>query len=482
MRAAAAMDHDLIVIGGGAAGLGALRAALRAGADVALITDSPPGGDCTFTGCVPSKTLLAALNDGLGFGAAAARARSTVARVAASESVEVLRAAGATVIEGRARLVTHDTVAVGERRVSSPRTVIATGSRPAVPAVPGLEQSRPLSSEDVFDLTEAPDRLCIVGGGATGCEMAHAFASAGTKVALLESQSRILPDADPEASAVIRGALESLSVEVLTSTRVAGVSAAAGAAPATSGEAAPEGAVSVLTRSSDQTAQGDRDDPGGAVACDKLLVAVGRAPRSEGLGLEELGVKVDDQGGVITDDRMMTSLRGVYAAGDVTGRAMLSHAADEMGRIAAGNALGRPVAGRFHAAVTPRVVFTVPEVASVGVHRSAAPAGSRAAYLPLTEVDRALMEQRTDGFISIVAGPRRWLRNTGGGRILGATIVAPRAGEMIAEVVLAMRADVFAGRLAQASHAYPTWSSGVQQAAAQFFGEIDGRQAGVIGA
>jgi len=156
---------------------------------------------------------------------------------------------------------------------------------------------------------------------------------------------------------------------------------------------------------------------------------------------------------------------------------MLSHGADEMGRIAAGNALGKGLRGRFRASMVPRVVFTDPEVASVGVIPWHAPPGSRVAYLPLAEVDRAVTDGRTDGFIAIVAGPRRLLRNAGGGRILGATIVAPRAGEMISEIVLAMRTGAFTGRLAQTSHAYPTWSSGVQKAAAQFFGEIDGRRA-----
>ncbi len=159
---------------------------------------------------------------------------------------------------------------------------------------------------------------------------------------------------------------------------------------------------------------------------------------------------------------------------------MLSHGADEMGRIAAGNALGKGQRGRFRGDLVPRVVFTDPEVASVGVVPSQAPPGSRVAYLPLAEVDRAITDGRTDGFIAIVAGPRRLLRYAGGGRILGATIVAPRAGEMIQEVVLAMRTRAFAGRLAQVSHAYPTWSNGVQKAAAQFFGEVEGRRARLV--
>ena len=460
MRRGRMMDHDLIVVGGGAAGLGAVRAARWAGADVALVTDSPPGGDCTFTGCVPSKTLLAAARDGLDFAGAMARVHTTVAHIAATESVEVLEAEGVRVIEGRARLVTHDTVAVGERRITAPRILLATGSRPALPdGIPGLAEAQPLTNETVFDLTEAPRSLAVIGGGPTGCELAQAFASLGVEVTLFESRQQLLPSEEPEAAALVSDALQQSRVEVRVDTRVETI------------EPQPQGGVAVHTLRGDGTAKGD------PVICERLLAATGRVPVTDGLGLDEMRVKFDPHGHVITNDRMMTSLRGVFAAGDVTGRAFLSHAADEMGRLAAGNALGRGLRGRFRGSTVPRVVFTDPEVASVGVTPADAPTGSRVAYLPLAEVDRAVTDGRTDGFIAIVAGPRRLLRNAGGGRVLGATIVAPRAGEMIQEVVLAMRTKAFAGRLAQASHAYPTWSNGVQKAAAQFFGDVEGRRA-----
>ena len=453
------MDHDLIVVGGGAAGLGAVRAARWSGADVALVTDSPPGGDCTFTGCIPSKTLLAAARDGLDFAGAMARVRTTVAHIASTESVEVLEAEGVTVIEGRARLVTHDTVAVGERRITAPRIVLATGSRPRLPDdIPGLTEAQPLTNETVFDLTEAPESLAVIGGGPTGCELAQAFAILGVEVTLFEQGSQLLPSEDSEAAALVSEALGQLGVAVRLDNRVEAV------------EPAPRGGVAVRTFCRDGAADG------APVICGRLLAATGRVPVTEGLGLKEMRVKFDPHGHVITNDRMMTSLRGVFAAGDVTGRAFLSHAADEMGRIAAGNALGKGQRGRFRGDLVPRVVFTDPEVASVGLTPNHAPPGSQVAYLPLSEVDRAVTDGRTDGFIAIVAGPRRLLRHAGGGRILGAAIVAPRAGEMIAEVVLAMRTGAFTGRLAQTSHAYPTWSSGVQKAAAQFFGEIDGRK------
>ena len=500
------MDHDLIVVGGGAAGLGAVRAARWAGADVAMVTDSAPGGDCTFTGCVPSKTLLAAARDGFDFTEAMARVRTTVAHIAATESAEVLRGEGVTVIEGRARLVTHDTVAVGDRRVTALRIVLATGSSPSIPdGIRGLAEAEPLTNETVFDLTEAPESLAIIGGGATGCELAQAFAALGAQVTLFEQGPQLLPSEEPEAAALVRAALQQYGVSVRRLARVERVE------PASPSGTRIDSRYSVIWK---RTGSAATTDP---VIVERLLVAAGRTAAIDGLGLEEMKMKQSWSGYLITDDRLATSVKGVYAAGDiaclpslisrrrqprlfesdgghatslwerwniggdlVVGRAMLSHAADEMGRIAAGNALGKGQRGRFRGGMVPRVVFTDPEVASVGAIPWHAPPGSRVAYLPLAELDRAITDGRTDGFIAIVAGPRRLLRNAGGGRILGATIVAPRAGEMIQEIVLAMRTGAFTGRLAQASHAYPTWSSGVQKAAAQFFGEIEGRRARLV--
>lgn len=559
------MDHDLIVVGGGAAGLAAVRTGLWAGADVALVTDGPIGGDCTFTGCIPSKTLIAAAASGLGFDEAMARVRSTVDQVAATESAEVWRRQGVTVLEGRARLVTHDTVTVDGQRVTAPRIVVATGSRPLIPPIQGLagadepisgtgladpggtvgadgltipDSGGPgvgvdlvdsdglpvgaepadsgglpvagglasgavLTTDTLFELESRPASIGIVGGGPTGCELAQALARLGVEVTLFESDDRVLPTEEAEASEIVAAALAADGVEVQTSAPViavglgaqpsalaadgvgvqssapvigvsaengAGVEAATGAEKwsATGGEGQPpaEEADRVTVRVGSQ-----------AVTVERVLLAVGRAPAVDDLGLKELGVKLRGPGWVVTDDRLATSVKGVYAAGDITGRAALTHAADETGRLAAANALGRGPRGRFRERLIPRVTFTDPEVARVGAVEAEAPARARVAYLPLSEVDRAVIDGRTDGFVKLVAGPRPVFGRFGGGRVVGATIVAPRAGEMIAEMVLAMRTGAFAGRLAQTAHAYPTWSHGVQKAAAQFFGEIEGRRA-----
>ena len=481
-------DHDLIVLGGGAAGLGAVRAALWAGADVAIVTDSPPGGDCTFTGCVPSKTLLAAARDGLAFSAAMARVHATVERIAASESADVLRSLGVTVVEGRGRLVTHDTVAVDGSRISATRLVVATGSKPVVPRIEGVAPAEVLTNETVFELNEAPAGIDIIGGGPVGCELAEAFAVLGVRVALFEAAERLLPGEDPEASAIVESALSARGVAVRTGTPADHVGQTSAVQP----ESGDSTADAFVPRASGRLHPADRESRDAGERSDafvprtsgrshRLLAAAGRAPATEGLGLRQIGVRLDDRGWVSTDDRLQTSVRGVFAAGDVTGRMGFTHAADEMGRLAASNALKRGARGRFRAELIPRAVFTDPEVAAVGVSPHRAPIHSRVAHLPLTEIDRAVTDGRSDGFVTLVAGPRRLLRNFGGGRLLGASVVAPRAGEMIQEAALAMRTGAFAGRLAQTSHAYPTWSHGVQKAAAQFFGEIEGRSARRVG-
>ncbi|MEQ8841343.1 MAG: FAD-dependent oxidoreductase [Acidimicrobiales bacterium] len=443
---------DLLIIGGGAGGLGAARAARAAGADVLLVNDGPLGGDCTFTGCVPSKTLLAAAAQGLCFADAMGRVSDTVSRIAATETADVLRAEGVAVAEGRAEFVAPDTVVVDGARFTAPRIIVATGGRPTRVPIPGLDEVDALTNETVFDLADAPKRLGIIGGGAIGCELAQAFAGLGVTVTLFESLPRLLIREEPAASAVIHAALTAAGVTVETGARIERV------APR------PDG-VGLATAT-------------GKTVVDRLLLAVGRSPNSTGMGLEDLGVELDDRGHIVTDDRLATAVEGIYAVGDVTGKLPFTHAADEMGRLAAGNALKKGQRGRFRTSWIPWATFTNPEVARVGMTEAeAADHGGRVAELPMTEMDRAITDGRTEGFVKLIAGPKLLTRNLYGGQILGATIVAPRAGEMIHELALAMRTRMFAGRLAQTVHAYPTWSYAIQKTAGQFFQEIEGRSA-----
>lgn len=440
------MQYDIAVIGGGAAGLGAVEAALHAGASVVLITDGPIGGDCTFTGCVPSKTLIEAGAQQVPFTEAMTRVQQAVTHIAATETADVLRGRGIAVIEGSAEVVDARTIAVAGNRIRAKRIVIATGSTPAEPPVAGHADVPYLTTDTVFDLTTRPDSLLIMGSGAVGCELAQALSRFGVKVSVVEKAPRLLPTADPEASAVLADVFAAEGIAVYTGTTVAEMGCCPGG---------------VMVRTAD----------GATLTADLILVAVGRKPVTRGLNLSTLGLQTSAAGHIVVDRHMATGVAGVYAAGDVTGRSPFTHAAHEMGRVAVGSALHRYRRPSFDPLRTPSVVFTDPEIAAVGwQEHEVRDDRARVAYLPLQEVDRAITAGCTRGFVKLLAGPRPLLGNAGGGRILGATIVGPRAGELIHEPAMAMWTGMFTGRLAQVTHAYPTWSTAVQQAAAQFFG------------
>jgi pyruvate/2-oxoglutarate dehydrogenase complex dihydrolipoamide dehydrogenase (E3) component len=444
-------DYDLIVVGGGAAGLAAAQAGAAARARTLLVSAGETGGECTFTGCVPSKTLIEAAARGATFDAAMTAVHQAVAAIAATETPDVLRRHGIDVLRGHATFTSPREVTVDGRLLRARGFVLATGSRPTVPPLPGLAGRLYLTNENVFELDALPASLTVLGGGAVGCELAQAFGRLGAAVTVIEAAPRLLPAADPATSKLIGEIFAREGITVRTGTSVEKI------------DNMPNGPGLTLH---------PHDTP--PVVAGTLLVAAGRTPVTDGLGLDHAGVSVDERGAVITDARLATTAPGIYAAGDVTGLMPFTHAAYAMGRLAARNALRNrwSPAGRFSTRAIPWVVFTDPEVAQVGLteEQAAAGRGARVAYLPLREVDRAVTAGRTDGFVKIIAGPRRAVGNLGGGRVLGATIVASRAGEMIDEVALAMRAGVFTGRLAQTVHAYPTWSLAIQQAAAQFFG------------
>jgi pyruvate/2-oxoglutarate dehydrogenase complex dihydrolipoamide dehydrogenase (E3) component len=383
-----------------------------------------------------------------------------VAAIAATETAGVLSRQGIGVLRGRAVFTSPREITVDGRTLRGRAFVVATGSRPAVPPLPGLAPGRDkvpyLTNEDVFGLSGLPGSLAILGGGAVGCELAQAFRRLGTDVSVVEAAGRLLPAADPQAALVIGETFRADGIGVRTGAEVTSVQP-------------NEGGVTLVLSGGEQVEAG------------RLLVATGRQPAARHLGLEQAGVALDQRGHVRVDRHLATTAPGIYAAGDVTGQMPFTHAAYTMGRLAARNALRGRMArpGVFSTAAIPWAVFTSPEVAQVGLteQQAAARRGARVAYLPMSELDRAVTAGHTEGFIKIITGPRALLRDTGGGRVLGATIVAARAGEMIHEPALAIRTGMFTGRLAQATHAYPTWSMAIQQAAAQFFGSYGGRTA-----
>lgn len=448
------MTYDVAVIGGGAAGLAAARSARAEGASVAFVQDGPPGGDCTFTGCIPSKTLLAEGARGAGFASAMSRVRANVARVAATESSAVLRSEGIEVVDARATLRSANRVDVGDGVLDAERIVLATGTEPTVPPLPGIDEIDPLVPESLFALTAPPSSVAVVGAGSTGCELAQALARLGVEVTLVEEASRVLSGEVETVSTVVGDALVRDGVRVMTGAGVEKIE------PNELG-----GGVRVHL------------DPGEPLDVERVLLAVGRTPATDSLGLDAAGVAVDDQGWIVVDDRMRTTAAGVFAAGDVTGLAPFTHAADEMGRVATANALHRFHWRRFDAGRVPYTVFTDPEVARVGVSEHDSPPGSRVAELPLDRVDRAITDGSEEGFLQLVVAPRRLLRRVAGGRLVGATVVAPRAGEILAPIVLALRAGMFPARLAVTTQAYPTWTTALQQVAAQLLTEFDGVRA-----
>jgi pyruvate/2-oxoglutarate dehydrogenase complex dihydrolipoamide dehydrogenase (E3) component len=451
------MDYDVIVLGGGTAGLTAALTARHHGASVALVEqEARIGGDCSFYGCVPSKALIEtaqiahdlrhAQAEGIvdsapafDFAAVMRRRARIVDEIAADERDERFTAVGIEVIHERARFADEHTLELdGGRRINGSRLVIATGSAPALPEVAGLDGVRFLTNKNVFDLQRLPERLAVLGGGAVGLELAQAFQRLGSQVTVLELADRLLPQDEPEAGAAIAQAFASEEIDIRLGATVTAVE--------------ERGREIVL-----------RVD-GTEVVCDELLVAAGRRASLDSLGLE-LAL---ERGYIKVDRRCRTSLPHVYAAGDVTGGYQFTHVASHEGRIAGANAAGKRA--RLDERVVPWVTFTDPEIAHVGLTEAQARERHtrvEAHIFPMGRVDRARILERPAGLVKLVTAGRPLLGRTGGGVLVGAQIVGPRAGELIQECALAIRIRCFAGRLAQTIHAYPTVSLAVQQAESQ---------------
>ena len=445
---------DVAVIGGGTAGLTAALTARHAGATVCLVEQEPRlGGDCTFYGCVPSKTLLALarvahdarlaaaagvldVSPAVVFSRVAARLDATVARIAEDERDERFARRGIEVVHGRAVVAGPGELDVNGRTIRARRLVLATGSEPELPDLPGIGDLC-LTNRTVFGLSELPRRLVVLGGGSTGLELAQAFARFGSAVTVIESEERLLPGEEPEAGRALEEALTAEGVAVRVAARVTAVRRANG---------------STLVELGAERLEADR-----------LLAATGQRPAVGELGLERLGL-----GALEVDDRCRTSAEGVYACGDVTGGFQFTHVAAHEGRVAGLNAAGRRA--RVDERVVPGVVYTDPEIARVGLTEREARErhdGVEVLWLPMSRVDRARIAGREIGFVKLVTARRRLLGRLGGGELVGSTIVGESAGELIHECALAMRTRAFAGRLAQTIHAYPSMSLALQQAAAQ---------------
>ena len=447
--------YQLVVIGGGTAGLVSAAAAAGLGARVALIESGFMGGDCLVSGCVPSKALLAAARCAaavhnaaqygvrisgsvqVDFAAVMERLRRIRAEISPHDSAARFKSLGVDVFFAKACFSGPRSISADGVRLDFSRAIIAAGSRPTIPPIPGLALTGCLTSDSLFNLTQLPPRLTVIGGGPIGVEMAQAFAACGSRVTLVEAGPRLLPRDDPEAAALLQNRLsQQHGVRILLNTKVTA--------------AERRGPDRILTLETAIT-------PPTELACDEILAAVGRTPRLDGLNPDAAGIRTDSKHGVLVNDRLQTSNPAVFAAGDVCSDWKFTHAADFMARLAIRNSLfaGR---ARLSQLLVPWCTWTSPEIAHVGITSETAASDPSIQTLtqPFSSNDRALLDGHSEGFV------RLYLRK-GSDRILGATIVGEHAGELICEITVAMSAGLGLKRLASVIHPYPCTADAIRR-------------------
>ncbi len=456
----ASFDYNLVVIGAGSAGLVSAYIGAATRARVALIERDRMGGDCLNTGCVPSKAMIRAARlmsqfaraSEFGIRASAkadfAQVMERVARVITQvephDSAQRYTSLGVEVIRGNARLTSPWTVEVdtasGPRTLNTRAIVIATGARPLVPPIPGLQQVGYLTSETLWQLRELPRRLLVLGGGPIGSELTQAFARLGSQVTQVEMLPRILAREDPEASEIVAERFRQEGIRVLVGH--------------TARQFLLEGQARVLVA--------EHDGAQVRIEFDQVVVAVGRAPRTEGLGMEQLGIATQRGGTIQTDDFLRTVYPNITVCGDVAGPYQFTHTAAHQAWYAAVNALfGRWRAFRADYRVIPWSTFVDPEVARVGLNEQEARERQvpyESSVFPMADLDRAIADGETAGFVKVLTKP-------GSDRILGVTIVGAHAGDLLAEYVLAMKQKIGLNRLLGTIHIYPTLAEANKYAA-----------------
>lgn len=451
--------YHLVVIGAGTAGLVTAVGAAGLGARVALVERSLMGGDCLNSGCVPSKAVIraahavAAVRDAAQFGVRLAsecskvdfsqvmeRMRRLRAGIGAHDSAKRLSDLGVDVYLGEGSFLEKDSIRVGDRNLRFSRACVATGTRAKIPPAPGLREARPLTNETIFSLTALPQRLAIIGAGPIGVEMAQSFARLGSDITLIEGQDGILVREDRDAAEIVQRSMRRDGVRMMFQTLVTGVSLEG-----------PEFVIRTESRVDGAIA---------SIRADRILVAAGRKPNIDGLGLDKAGVRCDPRDGILVDDRLRTSNPRVFAAGDICSKFKFTHMADAMARIVIGNALffGRSKASALK---VPWCTYTDPELAHVGIHEREA--GARNIPIDtyrteMAQVDRAVLDGETEGFVKIHC-------KRGTDKILGATIVARHAGDMISEVTAAMTGGLGLRSISSTIHPYPTQAEAIRKTA-----------------
>ncbi|MCH8804953.1 MAG: mercuric reductase [Planctomycetes bacterium] len=448
--------YNIVVVGGGTAGLVTAAGAAGLGAKVALIERELLGGDCLNVGCVPSKALIRCARaiadvrdagtfgvlvpDGVevDFAAIMERMRRLRAGISQNDSAQRFRDLGIDVFVGEGRFTDHDTIAVGDKSLHFAKACIATGARAVALPIAGLAEAGYLTNETLFSLTELPRRLTVIGAGPIGCEMAQCFARFGSKVTLLEVSPHVLLREDRDAAERIQAAMQRDGVEIVCDCNI----------------------LRVRQENGEKIVEIEVAGEGRTVPTDEILLGAGRAPNVQGLGLDAAGVEFDERAGVRVNDRLQTTNPNIYAAGDVCFAYKFTHTADALARIVLQNALffGRSKAG---ALTIPWCTYTDPEIAHVGLYAHEAEEKGIAVQtftIELATVDRAILEGEDDGFLKVHV-------QKGKDRILGATLVARHAGDMISEITLAMTSGAGLGTIAKTIHPYPTQAEAIKKAA-----------------
>lgn len=457
-------DRNMVVIGGGSAGLVAAYIGATVRASVSLVEKNKMGGDCLNTGCVPSKTLIksartAALSgkaESLGFRSIQTdfhfadimdRVQRVIQKIEPHDSVERFESLGVDCIQAPARLVSPWEVEIEEngrtRRLTTRSVILASGAAPFVPPIPGLEDVDYLTSESLWSLREQPQRLLVLGGGPIGCELAQAFARLGSQVTQVEMLPQLMGREDEDAAEFVRKALEHDGVRVLTELK----------------------AVRFAKENDERVLYAESEDGEQRIVFDQVLLALGRRARQTGLGLEELGIETAEDGSLATNEFLQTRYPNIYACGDAAGPFQFTHAAAHQAWHAAVNALfGRFRKFKVDYRYIPWTTFTEPEVARVGVNeREATERGLdyEVTRYGIDELDRAMTEEADQGFVKVITA-------RGSDRILGATIVGEHAGELITEFILAMKHGLGLNKILGTIHVYPTFSEANKFAAGEW--------------
>lgn len=448
--------YRLVVVGAGTAGLVTAHAAAALGARVALIERNWLGGDCLNVGCVPSKAIIrtsrlyAEMRDAERYGARVPsdirvdfpavmqRMRALRARISRADSVSRLVGAGVDVFFGQAAFAGADALTVDGATLRFKKALIATGARPDIPSIPGLAEAGFFTNENIFDLTELPRRLLVIGGGPLGCELAQAFCRFGAQTTIAQQWPLFLPKEERDAAQILSDSFAADGIDVRLNSRP----------------------VSVRVEGVEKLVDLVSDDFTATIAVDAILAGTGRVPNVAGLNLEAAGVEYDQEDGIHVDDFLRTTNRRIYAAGDACLKHKFTHTADASARIVVQNALflGRR---RLSALTVPWCTYTDPEIAHVGIYVDEARERGipvKTFTIPMHDVDRAIADGEATGFVKIHVKERT-------DRILGATIVARHAGEIINEITLAMVAGIGLGALAEVIHAYPTQAEAIKKAA-----------------